>query len=492
MLEIKKIKSLDLVIDKLKKLKEKKYYFLWEFLREVWKWKDELIILLTLEGKKILLTCEHSSDIELPKVSDVYYAAHLFENEIYDFYGKTTYWSNNHILRLHNYPKDYFPKRKLSKAIIKEKKEYIFTETKFEWEVKVQVWPVHAWIIPPAHFRFTVDWEDTLNLDIQNGFVHRWVENYFVEENYLDKLLKASSEIVGDSKVVISLNFAKLIEKSSNLKVSKITKLNRVILLELERIYNHLWTIWAILNDIGQWYLLNWFLEIREEFLKLNKNIFWDRLLSWVIDFWKNKINLDYKKANKVLEVLDNINDRFENLVKISLSSTWIYDRLSTAWVVEKDTALVHSALWLAAKASGLEQDYRKYDKYYKDFDYKYILWENWDCFDRFNIRVEELKQSFEIIKKSISKLEELWFDEKFKDIEIKLSTWYFVSSTEWHRWENNQIIYVDSWRITYYKFKDPSFVNWTLLEYAVLNNIIADFPVCNKSFDLSYSWFDV
>jgi len=492
MLEIKKIKSLDLVIDKLKKLKEKKYYFLWEFLREVWKGRDELMILLTLEGKKLLLTCEHPSDIELPKISDFYYAAHLFENEIYDFYGKPTSWSNNHILRLHNYSKDYFPKRKLSKSIIKEKKEYIFTETKFEWEVKVQVWPIHAWIIPPAHFRFTVDWEDTLNLDIQNGFVHKGVEDYFLRENNLPKLLQASSEIAWDSKVVTSLNFAKLIEKSSNLKVSKITRLNRVILLELERIYNHLWTIWAILNDIWQGYLLNWFLEIREEFLKLNKNIFWDRLLFWVIDFWKNKINLDSKKANKILNTLDKINNRFENLVKISLSSTWIYDRLSTAWIVKKQTALDHSSLWLWAKASGVEQDYRKYDKYYKYFDFKSILWENWDCFDRFNIRGEEIKQSFNIIREYILVLKNNWFESKDKKQKIKLSNWYFISISEGHRGENTQIIHVENWKIDYYKFKDPSFVNWTLLEYAVLNNIIADFPVCNKSFDLSYSWFDV
>ena len=72
------------------------------------------------------------------------------------------------------------------------------------------------------------------------------------------------------------------------------------------------------------------------------------------------------------------------------------------------------------------------------------------------------------------------------------MKDWYFVSRTEGHRWENMQMIYVENWEIKYYKFKDPSFVNWTLLEYAVLNNIIADFPVCNKSFDMSYSGFDV
>ncbi len=492
MLEIKKFETLEQIQKSIKLLKNDWYYFLWEFLKEVDKNNDELLVLLYNEEKEILLTCIHSNQQELPKISDIYYAAHLFENEIYDFYGKTTAWTQNHILRLHNFSKDYFPKRKLWEAMIKEKQEYIFTETKFEWEVKVQVGPIHAWIIPPGHFRFTVDGEDTLNLDIQNGWVYKWIENYFSKEKDLQKLLQTSNEIAWDSKIAASWTFTKLIEQSANLKVSEITKLNRIIALELERIYNHFWTIWAILNDVGQSYLLNWFLEIREEFLKLNKKVFGNRLLSGVIDFWKNNVYLSEKKAQKILKTIERINNRFENLLKISISSTWIYDRLFTTWIVKKETALTHSAVWVWAKASWLNQDIRQFDKDYKEFNFSCILWENGDCFDRFNVRAEEVKQSFEIIKKSIKKLEELWFENKQKNQEIKLKDWYFIARTEWYRWENLQIIYVENGEIKYYKFKDPSFVNWTLLEYAVLNNIIADFPVCNKSFDMSYSWFDV
>ena len=495
MLEIKKFETLEKLYNAVRLLKNDDYYFLWEFLREINKDNDELMVLLTLDKKEILLTCEHSNQEELPKISDIYYSAHLFENEIYDFYGKPTIWAKNHILRLHNFPKNYFPKRKLWKAIVEEKQEYIFTETKFEWEVKVQVGPIHAWIIPPGHFRFTVDGEDTLNLDIQNGWLYKWIENYFIKEKDLQKLLKISNEIAWDSKIATSWTFAKLIEQSANLKISEITKLNRVIALELERVYNHIWTIWAILNDIGQWYLLNWFLEIREEFLNLNKEIYWDRLLWWIVNFWKNNINLDKQKAEQILESIRKITDRFENLLDIAINSSWIYDRLFTTWIVKEETALTHSALWLGAKASWLKQDFRQIDDYYKDFNFQCMLGENGDCFDRFNVRAEEVKQSFEIIKKAISKLEGIGFEkdsEISSEWQIKLNDGYFVARTEWHRWENLQIIYVENWEIKYYKFKDPSFVNWTLLEYAVLNNIIADFPVCNKSFDMSYSGVDL
>ncbi len=492
MLQIQKFETLEQIKKATQLLKNDSYYFLWEFLREIDDKNDELIVVLTLGWKETILTCVHSNQEELPKISDIFYAAELFENEIYDFYWKTTSWTNNHILRLHNYPKNYFPKRVLGKAMIEEKQEYVFTKIDFEWVTKVQVWPIHAGIIPPGHFRFTVDWEDTLNLDIQNGWVHRWVESYFTKEKDLQKLLQASSEIAGDSKIATSFSFAKIIEKSANIKVSENTKSERIIALELERIYNHLWTIWAIINDVGQWYILNWFLEIREEFLKLNEKVFDDRLLSWVINFWKNNISLDEKKTKKILKTIKKIEDRFLNLLKISISSTWIYDRLSTTWIVCEETATTHSALWLAAKASGIKQDYREFDKYYTKLDLspKITLWENWDCFDRFNVRSEEIKESFEIIKQAIKKINFTKKEEKNK--EIKLNDWYFISRTEGHRWENMQMIYIENWEIKYYKFKDPSFVNWTLLEYAVLNNIIADFPVCNKSFDMSYSWFDI
>jgi NADH:ubiquinone oxidoreductase subunit C len=86
------------------------------------------LILLSFESKEILLTCIHSNQQELVKISDIYYAANIFENEIYDFYGKKIANSKNHILRLHMNPKNYFPKRKMGKPMFSRKKEFTFTK----------------------------------------------------------------------------------------------------------------------------------------------------------------------------------------------------------------------------------------------------------------------------------------------------------------------------------------------------------------------------
>ena len=489
-MKIIQLDTLTVLYEKVKEYKQNWYFFVWEFMKEENTEQDKIFVVLEKDWNIIVLENIHNNQEELPKISDIYYAAHHFENEIYDFYGKKIAWNKAHILKLHLDKKDYFPKRILWKSSIKEKKEYVFTEVKGEWNVKVQVWPIHAWIISPWHFRFTCDGENVLNLDIQLWWKHRWVEQYFMKEENLEKLLQASEEIVWDSRLAYSLNFVKLIENASGLQLSKEEKEERVILLELERIYNHLWTMGAMLNDVGQWFLLNWFLSIREEILNLLNNVYGSRTLKWVIWIWYNKINLDKWKVNLILDVLTNIQKRYNELFILWKDSAGVYDRFKWTWKVFYETALAHSAVGIGAKASWLYKDARKYDTYYKDIEINNIVWEEGDVFDRYVVRWEEVLQSIRIIQNILKnhKLVKNTKDTK----NLKLKDGLYIQFTEWHRWEKFMLMEVKNGKISYFKIKDPSFVNWTLLEYAVLNNIIADFPICNKSFDLSYSGFDL
>lgn len=493
MLKIKDFENVWKLVDYIRELDKEKIYFLWEFLQEIDSENDEFMILLEQWEDTILLKSVQSNQEKIPSLYKLFYASHLFENEIYDFYWKPTEWIQNYILRLHLFDKNYFPKRKLWKPIIKDKIDYIFTDVKWEWLTAVPVWPIHAWIIPPGHFRFTVDWEDTINLDIKLWWKYRGVESYFTKEKDLQKLLLAAQEIAGDSAVVTSWGFAQNIEDASNVVVDDETLLNRILLLELERIYNHLWTVWALANDVWQWFLLNWCLSIREKILELNEEIFWTRVLKWIVNIWYNSKYITKQESLKLLEVLEIVESRFKDITTIEEFSPWIYDRFKDTWIVTKDIALAHSALWVSAKASWINRDNRQFDKYYLKFGIRLDinLWLQWDSYDRFIVRAREIFQSIDIIRRISTKLK---FVTKNKSNlhNISLKDWYYVSRIEWHRWENMQMICIKNQEIVYYKFKDPSFVNWTLLEYAVLNNIIADFPICNKSFDLSYSWFDV
>lgn len=467
--------------------------FVWEFLREIDEKNDELFVVFKKEWKTIIYTIISDNETPLPDLSMIFYSAHLFQNEIYDYFGRTTEGFENHTLRLHTHPKNFFPLRKMWKPMIKEKKEFIFTEINWEGLVEVPVWPIHAWIIPPGHFRFTVDWEDTLNLDTQMWWKHRWVEQYFYKEKNLDQLLSASQDIAWDSAIAYAWGFARLIEEASEQKINKTTSLNRILALELERIYNHIWTIWALGNDVWQSFLLNWYLSIREELLESNKELFWSRTLKNVINFVNSWKTIDKKDLSKLSKILKEVEKRVKTLSYIEEYSSWVYDRFKDTWVVNLDTVITHSGLWVVARSSKLEADYRIYDKDYieNDIKVKAILWIQWDSFDRFQVRAKEILGSIHIIREIISKIKDI--DEKATNPkEIKLKDWVYTSFVEWHRWEIFQMIVVENWSIVYYKAKDPSFVNWSLLEYSVLKNIIADFPICNKSFDLSYSGFDM
>jgi len=493
MLKIKNFDSLIKLLDEIKLLKKENYYFLWEFLREIDSDNDELIIILEKNWEKNVLKCVNKTSQILPKISDIYYAAYNFENEIYDFYWKEIKWNKSHILRLNTDKKDYFPKRQLWKSSVESKRDFTFTDIKWKWNVKVLVWPIHAWIIWPWHFRFICDWDDVLNLDIQLGWTHRWIENFFTTEKDITKLLNASWDIVWNSRTAYSINFAKCIEKAWKIKISKKTVSERIIALELERINNYLLTLWGMLNDVWQWFLLNSFLSIRENFLNLFDEIYNSRTLKWVIWIWKNNVNLNKKKSELILKTLKENFDRFNDIYEIWRDSTWVYDRFKDTWIVKKDTAYDHWALWFWAKASWIYKDSRVYDEYYKDIKLKESIWEDWDVLDRYVVMWEEILQSIDIIKNILENDSEIIEDEKNgKTCDIKLNDWLYVESTEWHIWEVLMTILVENNEISYFKIKDPSFVNWTLLEYAVLHNIIADFPICNKSFNLSYSWFDL
>ena len=476
-------------------LEDEELYFIGEFLREIDAERDELILVFRYQQQYDLVLFSESSNAEpLIHVSKIFPAADLFEKEIYDYFGRDTFGEENYTLRLHSYPADFFPWRVIGRPMISEKKPFRFKKLPNKDVVEVPVGPIHAGIIPPGHFRFTVDGEDTLNLDICLGFMHRGVERYFMEERDLEKLRTASEEIVGDSVISHSLTFIRAIEELAGVAISEHTRLQRVFLLELERIYNHLWTIGAIHNDVGQAFILNGCLSVRESIMDLNEILFGSRTLRGILDFGHHRLSVTKNHKQIIIDTLMGAKKRFENLIATSDASIGIYDRLKDTGIVKRRTAWLSGALGLGAKASGIPMDWRVQDPYYDRIDVQVHLGEQGDAYDRMIVRTREVTDSIDRI---IALLDREEFFEHPSEKEIAplcLAPDRFVfSKTEGHRGENLVIIHTNAQgAIDYFKIKDPSFMNWTLLEYAVLNNIIADFPICNKSYDLSYCGFDL
>lgn len=474
--------------------KQEEYRLLWVFMREVDTKNDELFVITQKDAEKKIYSYIHSNQKPLPNIWDIYYDAFMYQNEIYDFYGKPTKETENHILRLHTYPDNYFSKRKLGKAMIANKKSYIFTKMEGEWLTEVQVGPIHAGIISPWHFRFTVDGEDILNLDNQMGRKHRGVESYFMTEKNHEKQLEAVQEIVWDSVVAYTITFARMLEESSNIQISDEVKLTRILLLELERIYNHLRTMWALGNDIGQAFILNGYLAIREQFMEINNILFGSRTLKKTVTLWWVSKLLSKHEQKLLTDLLKKVKNRVQNLIDLAIKGTGNYDRFKDTGIITAQTAAVHWALWVAARASTLVVDERIYDVYYTDLNisFKISLGEQGDSLDRFVVRAKEYMTSMDIIIACLHKLVHGLHSESKLSAKIILKDGIYLGTTEGHRGQILQMIVIEKGEIVYFKSRDPSFVNRNLIDYAVLKNIIADFPICNKSLDLSYSGFDI
>ncbi|MDD5431676.1 MAG: NADH-quinone oxidoreductase subunit C [Candidatus Omnitrophica bacterium] len=420
------------------------------------------------------------------------YSANLFEREIWEMFGIEP--KGNPDLRhlsLHDEvcPAGNYPLRKDFKKIENGNlSEYKFGRVEGDGIFEVPVGPVHAGIIGPGHFRFSVAGEPIINLELRLGFTHRGVEKLFEGKTCLEAI-KIAERVSGDSSFAHSLAFANAAEKISNITISKQTAYLRAIFLELERMYNHVNDMGGIALDVSFSFASAYASIIKEAILQLNELLTASRYLKGVNTIGGVSSGTGIKKEI-FFDSLNKIENDFCEFEKILSSSVSFMDRVDTTGVLRRKTAEDLGIVGFAGRASGIPTDLRKYfPGVYKEAKFKMILQESGDVLARLRLRIEEFKESVRLIREFTEKLnqnEEAVVNPQYK--------------------EGCALGYVEAWRgpVLYWlktgsngliqrcKIVDPSFRNWQGLSYAVLGNIIPDFPLCNKSFDLSYSGNDL
>ena len=421
------------------------------------------------------------------------HSASLFEREIWEMFGIRP---NGHPdlrrLRLHDevWAKDNFPLRKdFQKMQVGDLSDFRFSRVEGEGIFEVPVGPVHAGIIGPGHFRFSVAGEPIINLELRLGFTHRGVEKLFEGKRYPDAIRLAEC-VSGDSSFAHSLAFTQAAEKISGLSVPGQAAYLRGIFLELERMYNHANDLGGIAIDVGFSFPSAYASLIKEAILQLNHKLTGNRYLRKVNTIGGVLADIDDTRKQLLLDSLKRVKRDFNELVKILYSSVSFMDRVDTTGVLLRRTAEDLGAVGLAARASGIPTDLRKYfPGVYKEAKFKMSLQESGDVLARLRVRVSEFEESCRLIEEFCAKLN---MGEKLR-VEPELKG-------------GNALGYAEGWRgpVLYWlktdaagliercKIVDPSFLNWQGLSYAVLGNIIPDFPLCNKSFDLSYSGNDL
>lgn len=399
-------------------------------------------------------------------------AFHMFEREFYEEFG----------IKPVGHP--------WLKPLRDHKKEYKFFEMQGDEVHQVAVGPIHAGVIEPGHFRFMCHGEKIYDLEIQLGWQHRGVEDLFLTSpsNQL------AESVCGDSVIAYNLAYSNAVEALLNCEVTDKAQLIRLIALEMERCAIHIGDLGAISGDIAYLMGASIFGATRTLVINTMLEISGSRFGRGLITVGGVNFDIDKAQSQKIISVLDKVSADVERTIKTMLKAPTVASRLEKTGVVSEENAKSLGLVGMAAKASGVNIDTRFDfpDKWYSEIENRMIKAEG-DVYSRTRLRYKEIKQSIYIIKKFLNKLENCKDDALTVEVGNMHSDSFVVSMTEGWRGEVVNIALTDcNGKFSRYKIKDPSFNNWFALAMAVRSNGISDFPLCNKSFNLSYCGNDL
>ncbi|MCE9652919.1 MAG: NADH-quinone oxidoreductase subunit C [Nitrosarchaeum sp.] len=448
-----------------------------------------------------------SSHIYFPSIYDVFPSSILYEREINDMFGLIAKENPNiKPLILHDFPNDVFPLRKnfkLNNIVQGNLKQFEFTPITGEGVCEIPVGPIHAGIIEPGHFRFSVVGETIINLETRLGYTHKGIEK-LAESMPINDVVFLSERISGDESVANSVAFCQAVEKIAQLTIPKKAQQIRLLFAELERIYNHFGTMGGILADIGFPYGASRLNILKEQMMQLNEKLSGSRILFGINQIGGVKANITDEMLTCIHYVLDDAFQTFEKTFDLLKSNSSVMDRLRNTGIIEKQTARDFGLVGISSRCIGIETDARHTHPYgyYPSINLKQktpretmehqveLQKQIGDVLSRFMNRVNDLRQSKNIID-SITTMEN---DELSIQMNGELTPYSSgLGYTESHRGETLHWVMIGEHNSIFrYKIRTASFSNWPIIEHAVLNNIVADFPVINKSFDFSYSGNDL
>lgn len=431
----------------------------------------------------------------LTSLASFHYPASRFEREIADLFGivASGHPDPRPLVRHGFWPDDYFPLRKDAspRKFSDDGQPFPFAEVRGEGVYEIPVGPVHAGVIEPGHFRFSVVGETIIDMKTRLYFTHKGTEKLF-EGRQPSEGLELAERVSGDTAVGHGLAYCQAIEAAAEAEVPRRAKYLRVILLELERLYNHIADFGAIANDTGFAVAQSHCLRIRERFLRLNKRLTGHRLLRGGMVPGGVAVDLPpgFDLAGEVQAAVDD----FEEVVDIALRNTMLMDRLEGTGRLSPRTARDQGVVGFVARASGVDLDVRRDHPFaaYADLDFDVPVFDSGDVKARTLVRVEEIRQSARLIRQAAARLES-----ERDGLAVPVTVFppfqpAFGIVEAWRGAVIHWVTFDEKMRLHRVKIVDPSFLNWRSLSYALVENIVPDFPLCNKSFNQSYSGNDL
>ncbi len=417
------------------------------------------------------------------------------EREIQDMFGiQSDDHPNPRRVALHDNWPDVHPLRKefsLTTVLPEfEGERHIYRPALGEGVFQIPVGPVHAGIIEPGHFSFAVAGEPILYLQLRMFYTHKGTEKLF-EGMPVERAVFLAESISGDSSFSHGTAFCQAVERAGAIELPLLAARMRTILLELERVYNHVADIGAIATDVGFGIANAHASRLREMIFGLNEVLTGNRLLRGMVRVGGVRRAWNESQLSALRLTVHGFESEFRHLVDLIVSSDSTRDRLERTGVLRLEKARDLGIVGVAGRASGIDLDVRRDHPYaaYGDFEIHPPVYDGGDVWHRMQVRIDEVPASLNIIS---ALLDSDLHGEPCTPFDRIAPDSCALSSVEGWRGEIMHWIRVGADnRLERCKIKDPSLNNWPALVEAVQGNIIPDFPVINKSFNLSYSGTD-
>jgi Ni,Fe-hydrogenase III large subunit len=358
---------------------------------------------------------------------------------------------------------------------------------------EVGVGPVHAGIIEPGYFRFVCNGEQILHLEIQLGYQHRGIEQLFLDKKKLIQRITLAESIAGDSVVGHTTAFAYLWESLSGTVPCSEIPYSRILAQELERIAVHTGDLSAICGDVAYQLGSSVFGRLRTPIINFFQEWCGNRLAKGLIRVGYNPYPFNKALADRLNTILDAFEPDFIEMNGELSKLPSALSRFERTGTLKYDQLLSIGTVGMSARMNALTRDIRISHPYglYSVLNHEPILKHHGDVYSKVQIRKQEVLQSISYIRQWLEQIPDAG---RVKDTSISLKPDSFtISLTEGWRGEICHAAITDeNGELVIYKVKDPSFHNWLALALSVRNNEISDFPVINKSFDLSYCGHDL
>ncbi|ADY54498.1 NADH dehydrogenase (ubiquinone) 30 kDa subunit [Syntrophobotulus glycolicus DSM 8271] len=449
--------------------------------------RNKLIIVL-----KVLI---RETEPEFPSLTPILPAANWYEREIRDMFGLDPkgHPDKRHLAVHKTWPAKHYALRRdfnLKAAVPWVEGETAFNRVDGEGVMQVPVGPIHAGIIEPGHFRFSTVGEKVLNLEAQLFYTHRGMEKISEGKTSRQGLLIAE-RICGACSFSHSTAYCLAWEKLSGTRVPERALYIRTIGVELERLYNHIGDVGNICAGVGLAFGTMQGARLKEEMQQLNERACGSRFLRGINIPGGVRKDLDTGSREDILITLDKVEIEFKEVTEILLANDSYLDRTQNTGILQKALARDLHAVGPAARSAGVDEDTRRDLPHlvYPKLSFRVPVYQEGDVLARVRIRVEEVFQSIGMIRQALDLMPP---GELAAEMNQAPPYSYAIGMTESARGENVHLIMTDGKNRLYrHMVRSASYCNWAVLPSTVPGNIVPDFPLINKSFELCYSCFD-